>query len=190
MYQLADFHSILPIFTATEASVASNLFENNPHKPFESVTSLILEVSPKPFLNPKKTQPFFDTIEQTINLDVPIVDKEVLDFQTSEGDNEDVYVAGYVLFFPNYSGFFEKPGFYMDNLHVRECYRGKGLGKMMFSAVASEAAKRGFSMFDWNVTSWNTKTIGFYVKLGAQEIKDFRVYRLSGQALKSYNTTD
>ncbi|GLT28137.1 hypothetical protein SLA2020_030910 [Shorea laevis] len=41
----------------------------------------------------------------------------------------EIVVAGFVLFFPNYSTFLAKPGFYVEDLFVRECYRRKGVWK-------------------------------------------------------------
>ena len=68
-------------------------------------------------------------------------------------------VGGFVLFFPNYSTFLGKPGFYVEDLFVRECYRRKGFGKMLLSAVAAQAAKMGRGRVDWVVLDWNVNAI-------------------------------
>ncbi|KAM1376725.1 hypothetical protein ACFX2F_038436 [Malus domestica] len=48
---------------------------------------------------------------------------------SSKSNGEDAIVVGFLLFFPNYSTFLGKPGFYIEDLFVRECYRRKGLGE-------------------------------------------------------------
>ncbi|VFR01836.1 unnamed protein product [Cuscuta campestris] len=106
---------------------------------------------------------------QTVRLDSAIEDR---DSGTYESRVDGVVVAGYVLFYPSYSGYFEKPGIFLENFFVRECYRGIGLGKMMFSAVAAKAAALGFSAVDWLVVGWNTEAIEFYVGMGGQIMQD------------------
>ncbi|KAL7235425.1 hypothetical protein ACSBR1_018839 [Camellia fascicularis] len=70
---------------------------------------------------------FRPSISKSLNFDLPITDPESHLFKSSETDS---IVAGFVLFFPNYSTFLGKPGFYIEDLFVRECYRSKGFGKM------------------------------------------------------------
>lgn len=95
-------------------------------------------------------------------------------------------MAGFVLFFPNYSTFLAKPGFYIEDLFVRECYRRKGLGKMLLSAVAQQAARMGYGRVEWVVLDWNENAIKFYEEMGAQILQEWRVCRLTGDALQAY----
>lgn len=95
-------------------------------------------------------------------------------------------VAGFVLFFPNYPTFLARPGFYIEDLLVREFYRRKGLGRMLLSAVASQAVKMGYGRVDWCVLDWNIKAIKFYEEMGVQVSQEWRVCRLTGEALQSY----
>ena len=75
--------------------------------------------------------------------------------------------VGYALFFPNFSSFRGQLGLYLDDIYIREAYRGHGLGEMMLKEVARIAASRGFERIDFQVLDWNTPAIGFYKKLGA-----------------------
>ncbi|KAL4579222.1 hypothetical protein LXL04_015360 [Taraxacum kok-saghyz] len=104
-----------------------------------------LRSSTKPF--PSSSighHPKFTPIHKTLNLDYPISDPEVEVLKSSTMEDL-VIVAGFVLFFPNYSTFLAKPGFYIEDLFVRESYRRKGLGKMLLSAVARQAVESKFS---------------------------------------------
>lgn len=98
-------------------------------------------------------------------------------------------VAGFVLFFPNYSSFLAKPGFYIEDLFVRESYRRKGLGKMLLSAVARQAVAMGYGRVEWVVLDWNMNAIKFYEEMGATVMQEWRVCRLTGDALQGYATT-
>ncbi|XP_020873703.1 probable acetyltransferase NATA1-like [Arabidopsis lyrata subsp. lyrata] len=99
----------------------------------------------------------------------------------------DVVVAGFVLFFPNYSSFLSKPGFYIEDIFVREPYRRKGFGSMLLTAVAKQAVKMGYGRVEWVVLDWNVNAIKFYEQMGAQILQEWRVCRLTGDALEAFD---
>ncbi|CAH9116072.1 unnamed protein product [Cuscuta europaea] len=186
IHQMAVFERLTHLFSATEASLSSTLFPAfNPPPPFTSFTVFILEVSPYPF-PPGATgnTPYFSPIHKTLTLDLPISDPDAQIFGSQ--DLTDVTVAGFTLFFPNYSTFLAKPGFYIEDIFVRDAYRRKGLGKMLLSAVAAQAAKMGYGRVEWVVLDWNVNAINFYEQMGAEVHKEWRICRLSGEALQSY----
>ncbi|KAL3360409.1 hypothetical protein AABB24_013698 [Solanum stoloniferum] len=111
-------------------------------------------------------------------------------FRSTSNEDNNVFVAGYVLFYPCYSGYFEKPGFFIENMFVRECYRKCGFGKMLFSAVASQAIKMGFTKVDWLTVGWNENAIDFYLGIGAYIMQEVKRFRLSGEGLDAFATND
>lgn len=123
-----------------------------------------------------------------MNLELPIDDPEKENFRTQHGN--EVIVAGFVLFFPNYSTFLGKPGFYVEDLFVRESYRRKGFGKMLLTAVAKQAVKMGYGRVEWVVLDWNVNAIKFYEDLGAKILQEWRLCRLTGENLEAYGATD
>ena len=93
-------------------------------------------------------------------------------------------VAGYALFFHNYSTFLCKRGLYLEDLFVRPSFRGRGIGRLLLSHLAGIAVQRGCARFEWAVLDWNESAIGFYRSLGAMPMDDWTVFRLSGDALE------
>jgi GNAT superfamily N-acetyltransferase len=91
--------------------------------------------------------------------------------------------AGFALFFHNYSTFVGKPGIYLEDLYVREAWRGQGVGTALLEAVRQLAIARGCGRFEWSVLDWNRRAIDFYEKMGARPLNEWTVYRLSGDAL-------
>jgi GNAT superfamily N-acetyltransferase len=91
--------------------------------------------------------------------------------------------VGFALFFPTFSTFVGRPGIYLEDLYVREEVRGKGVGRQLLSHVARLTIERGWSRLDWAVLDWNAPAIGFYNKLGAQMLIDWRICRLAGPSL-------
>lgn len=91
--------------------------------------------------------------------------------------------AGFALYFENYSTFLARRGLYLEDLFVRPGHRGKGLGKALLLAVARIAHERGAGRFEWMALDWNTPAIDFYKSLGATEMTEWRLFRVTGEAL-------
>lgn len=91
--------------------------------------------------------------------------------------------VSFALFFHNYSTFLGKPGIYLEDLYVQPEYRGKGFGSKMLAHIALLAKKRGCGRFEWSVLNWNTPAIRTYEKLNAVPMKEWVLYRLTGEAL-------
>ncbi|MEC4983387.1 MAG: GNAT family N-acetyltransferase [Oscillatoria sp. PMC 1068.18] len=92
-------------------------------------------------------------------------------------------IVGFGLFFPNYSTFLTKPGIYLEDLFVLPEYRRQGIGKQMLSYLAQLALERDAGRLEWSVLDWNEPAIAFYESLGAVILPDWRICRVTGQAL-------
>ncbi len=95
-----------------------------------------------------------------------------------------VRIVGFALFFTNFSTFLAQPGLYLEDLYVQPAHRGLGIGRELITRLARLAVERGCGRFEWSVLDWNTNAIGFYEKLGATVMPDWRICRLTGQALQ------
>lgn len=99
-------------------------------------------------------------------------------------------VAGFALYFHNYSTFLARPGLYLEDLFVRPQWRGRGIGRALLARLACIALERGCARFEWAVLDWNADAIGFYESLGAQPMKEWTVYRMTGDALARLAAAD
>ena len=91
--------------------------------------------------------------------------------------------VGFALFFHNFSTFLGRPGLYLEDLFVLPEWRGRGVGRRLLTHLASIAVERGCGRMEWAVLDWNESAIGFYRRLGAQMLDDWRICRLTGDAL-------
>ena len=98
----------------------------------------------------------------------------------------DAHAVGFAVVFRNYSTFRGKAGLYLEDLFVEPAYRGHGCGRALLLAVAQLAVRRGCERLDWSVLDWNAPAIGFYKSVGAKAIDDWTIFRLSGEALRSF----
>lgn len=91
--------------------------------------------------------------------------------------------VGFALFFHNFSTFLTRRGIYLEDLFVVPQARGRGYGKALILHVARLAVERGCGRFEWAVLDWNRPAIDFYESLGATVLPDWRICRLTGEAL-------
>jgi GNAT superfamily N-acetyltransferase len=93
-------------------------------------------------------------------------------------------VAGFALYFHNYSTWQGKWGLYLEDLFVRPAFRGHGIGKALLVELARVAVREGCGRFQWQVLDWNEPALGFYQKLGARRLGEWVTMRLDGEALE------
>jgi GNAT superfamily N-acetyltransferase len=91
--------------------------------------------------------------------------------------------AGYALFFGYYSTWAGR-GLYLEDLFVREKFRGFGIGTAMLARVARIAIDEHCQGVHWEVLNWNTKAIAMYKEIGAKFPDQWRRVLLCGDALE------
>jgi GNAT superfamily N-acetyltransferase len=92
-------------------------------------------------------------------------------------------VVAFALFFHNFSTFLTKKGLYLEDLYVRQSHRGKGYGSQLLARLAQIAVERNCGRFEWSVLDWNEPAIGFYQTMGAEILPEWRICRVTGEAL-------
>jgi GNAT superfamily N-acetyltransferase len=92
-------------------------------------------------------------------------------------------VAGFALWFLNYSTWTGRNGIYLEDLYVRPDLRGFGYGRQLLAELAALCLERGYARLEWWVLDWNEPARGFYDNLGAIRMDEWTVHRLAGAAL-------
>ena len=109
-------------------------------------------------------------------------DKPACECLIAEQDGEPV---GFALFFHNFSTFLCQKGLYLEDLFVRPAARGTGLGKLLLQRLAQIAVQRDCGRFEWSVLDWNVDAQAFYRRMGATMLDDWRICRVTGDALQA-----
>ncbi|QSJ18705.1 GNAT family N-acetyltransferase [Nostoc sp. UHCC 0702] len=91
--------------------------------------------------------------------------------------------VGFALFFHNYSTFLTKPGIYLEDVFVLPEYRRQGIGKALLKKVAQIAVERNCGRLEWSVLDWNEPAQAFYRSMGASILDDWRICRVTEEAL-------
>lgn len=156
MRQLAEYEGLTDVFAATHASLHAALFGPAPM----AECLVAVQTSPSPADG------------------------------GSDGDPGTAFANGgllaYALWFQNYSTFLCKPGLYLEDVYVRADARQQGIGRALLQRLAQIAVQQGCGRFEWTVLDWNQPAIGFYQALGAEVLPQWRIVRMTGDALAQF----
>lgn len=92
-------------------------------------------------------------------------------------------IVAFALFFTNFSTFLGQPGLYLEDLYVQPAHRQLGIGRALLTRLAALAVERHCGRFEWSVLDWNANAIDFYERMGASVLPDWRICRVTGDAL-------
>jgi GNAT superfamily N-acetyltransferase len=92
--------------------------------------------------------------------------------------------AAFALYFHTFSTFLGKPGIYIEDIFVKPELRGRGLGKILLSAIARRAVEEGCGRLEWACLDWNEPSIAFYKRCGALPLDEWTTYRVTGEKLR------
>jgi diamine N-acetyltransferase len=82
-------------------------------------------------------------------------------------ETEGKEIIGYATCFPAYYSWTGK-AIYLDDLYVKEEFRGQKIGSRLMQGIFELARKSGCSKVRWQVSNWNNLAIEFYRSLGAK----------------------
>lgn len=106
----------------------------------------------------------------------------------AQADDRDRRVAGFALYFLNFSTWEGVHGIHLEDLYIRPAFRNNGYGRALLQTLAKIATDNGYARMEWTVLDWNKPAIDFYDRIGGLPMSEWITYRLSGDALNSYAT--
>ena len=98
----------------------------------------------------------------------------------STGEWRSVGFAAWYVTFSTWTG---QNGIWLEDLFVSPDVRGLGLGKALLARLAQIAVERGYKRVEWWVLRWNEPALGFYRRLGAEDLDEWVHYRIDRAAL-------
>ena len=101
----------------------------------------------------------------------------------ADGDGDED-VVGLALWFLTFSTWVGHPGIWLEDLYVRPAWRGRGLGVALLRELAAICVARGYGRLEWSVLDWNEPARRFYRSLGARELDEWIINRVSGESLR------
>lgn len=133
----------------------------------------------------------FEEMESSVVASAELLQESLFPSNVQAASNAEVVIleidgqpAGFALYFYNFSTFLGKKGLYIEDLYVRQQYRGKTYGKQLLKHVCQIALKKNCGRVEWWCLDWNEQAINFYIGLGAEAMKDWTVFRLSEDKIR------
>jgi len=72
----------------------------------------------------------------------------------------------------------------LEDLFVREKFRGKKYGQRLLGELAKEVVTIDGGRLEWAVLKWNEPSIKFYARIGAKVMSEWQTMRVDGEGLK------
>lgn len=94
-------------------------------------------------------------------------------------------IVGAALVYPRYSTW-KGPVIHLEDLIVKEAYRGNGIGGQLLDAVVQYGHDQGVKRISWEVLDWNEDAIRFYESKGARVMRDWDVVQLDEAGILNY----
>ena len=133
----------------------------------------------------------FEEMESSVVASAELLQESLFPSNVQTVSNAEVVIleidgqpAGFALYFYNFSTFLGKKGLYIEDLYVRQQYRGKTYGKQLLKHVCQIALKKNCGRVEWWCLDWNEQAINFYTGLGSEAMKDWTVFRLSEDKIR------
>lgn len=94
-------------------------------------------------------------------------------------------IVGLALYFPRYSTW-KGRCYHLEDIIVREQFRGQGIGKLLFDAVVKVCVDEKAKRLYWQVLDWNEPGINFYKKINARFDSEWLSCKLTDDDMKNY----
>jgi ribosomal protein S18 acetylase RimI-like enzyme len=62
---------------------------------------------------------------------------------------------------------------------VKPEFRSNGIGKALLNKLISIAKEKNYGRVEWCVLDWNKSAIDFYKSIGAVELEEWKIFRLT-----------
>ncbi len=98
--------------------------------------------------------------------------------------------AGFALFFESYSTWVGHHGIRLEDIYVTPALRGEGIGKALLAELARITVAEGCTRLEWDVLTWNQPALDFYARIGAVMQDEWRIMRVSGEALGALSQSE
>ena len=86
---------------------------------------------------------------------------------------------GYMVYYNLFSTFSGKLGIYLEDLYIREEFRGYGIGRKSFEYLKKLAEEKDYCKIEWNCLKTNTTALKFYEnELKASDMSELTFFEL------------
>ena len=128
----------------------------------------------------------YEKLSDEVNGDPARLRRSLFESRTAEALLAEIEgeAVGYAIICGTFSTFECEAGIWIEDLFVRPENRRGGIGRALFARVAALALERDCPRIEWAALDWNELALGFYDRLAARRMDEWRMLRLEGDALE------
>lgn len=97
--------------------------------------------------------------------------------------------VGYAFVVETYSTFLARPTLYLEDLFVLPDYRRQGIGRALLHFCMKLALAEGCGRMEWTCLDWNVNAQRVYEELGAVQMSDWYLYRMTQETIDAFLKT-
>jgi GNAT superfamily N-acetyltransferase len=75
---------------------------------------------------------------------------------------------------------------HLEDLVVKDSYRGRGIGDLLYTEVMKYALEQGVKRVNWVVLGWNEGAIRFYERTGATVMDEWWQVEMEEEAIRAF----
>lgn len=94
-------------------------------------------------------------------------------------------IIGMALFYQRYSTW-KGISIHLEDLIVKQEYRGNGVGKALYTKVMEHAYQKKVKRVSWEVLDWNKVAIDFYKSTGAHIVEGWQVVHMNETGIHNF----
>jgi GNAT superfamily N-acetyltransferase len=127
----------------------------------------------------------YEKLADQVSGDAETLRRELFEAKTADAllAEVDGEAVGYALICGTFSTFECRAGIWIEDIYVRPPSRKAGVGRALFARIAALAVERDWPRVEWAALEWNELALDFYAGLGAEQLDEWRMLRLDGEAL-------
>lgn len=112
----------------------------------------------------------------------PLFEVFIAEVKNNDGSTN---ILGIALYYYRYSTWNGRT-IHLEDLIIKEEYRGKGIGYALYSEVIKQGKKDKVRRIEWNVLVWNKNAIDFYEKSGATILDEWKVAQMDEDGINNF----
>ncbi len=168
--------------------------KNTPRQHASGALAPIMEIIPAAPEHVPEIHDMIEALADHLGLSHELVATEEHLYEALFGDHQQAevilahegeHIAGFALFYNNYSTFRGRCGMHLEDLYVKPAWRGRGIGKRLLAHLSKMTLERGCNRLEWWVLGEDVKAVEFYENLKASAKDEWNIYRLKGKPLSA-----
>jgi GNAT superfamily N-acetyltransferase len=128
----------------------------------------------------------YEKLTDAVTGDVEVLRRSLFEQRAAEAliVEDDGAAIGYAIFHTTFSTFECRSGIWLEDVYVRPDRRRGGIGRAVMEHLAALALERGHVRLEWCALDWNEPALGFYEKLGATGLDEWKMFRLDREGMR------